>query len=85
MQPLLITSLVALLSALFWIRSLQFDRSLETHLHEFWKTAADEWMKRCGELRSKYDAQVVTINKLQVDNALLKASLKQKHLRVPKL
>lgn len=85
MQPLLIASLVALLIALIRLKMKSDVLTNAEHWRDYWKRASSEWMSSHRSLMAKYDAQVVTINKLQVDNALLKAELKKKHRRVPQL
>ncbi len=85
MHPALIASLAALLVALIKLRSISAELTDSNYSRNFWKNSMEEWRNACAAWRGRYDTQVDTINKLQTDNALLRAELKRKHRRVPVL
>lgn len=78
MQPLIIVLLVALLVALTKLReSKKYYSALEKVLIEANKIS-EHW-------RAKFEAATLRANSLSLDNVFLKAELKRKHRRVPKL
>ena len=78
MQPLIIVLLIALLVALTKLReSKKYYSALEKVLLESNKIS-EHW-------RAKFEAATLRANSISLDNVFLKAELKRKHRRVPKL
>ncbi len=85
MHPALIASLAALLVALIYIRAQITDLEWMLCDREYYKGRFFDLALTEQTLRAKCSVQANTINKLQTDNALLRAELKRKHRRVPVL
>lgn len=85
MHPALIASLAALLVALIKIRNLINDLGWTVCDREYYKGRFNDLVLTEQALRAKCSVQQNAINKLQTDNALLRAELKRKHRRVPVL
>ncbi len=85
MQPLIIIPLVALCIALLKIRQQAAEAVDMEYWHDYWCNNSKEWREACGKWRTEFDEATDRANSISLDNVFLKAELKRKHRRVPKL
>lgn len=78
MQPLIIVLLIALIWALTSLRK------VDIMLHEAQNYGTAQFKKHMA-MRAQYDAAIISANRANLDNTFLRAELKRKHRRVPKL